>query len=118
MLASSSPKVFRTQFDRFRTAGQAWSGLGAAKRGSALLAGILRCRRCGRKLMVRYTGSRHDMLRYACYRGWLDNGEPPCIGFGGLPVDEAVAREILRVVQPGAVEAAVVASEQQGRQHD
>jgi len=91
---------------------------GAAKRGSALLAGILRCRRCGRKLMVRYTGNRHDVLRYACYRGWLDNGEPPCIGFGGLPVDEAVAREILRVVQPGAVEAAVVASEQQGRQHD
>jgi DNA invertase Pin-like site-specific DNA recombinase len=91
---------------------------GAAKRGSALLAGILRCRRCGRKLMVRYTGSRHDVLRYACYRGWLDNGEPPCIGFGGLPVDEAVAQEILRVVQPGAVEAAVVASEQQGRQHD
>jgi DNA invertase Pin-like site-specific DNA recombinase len=91
---------------------------GAAKRGTALLAGILRCRRCGRKLMVRYTGNRHDTLRYACYRGWLDNGEPPCIGFGGLPVDEAVAEEILRVVQPGAVEAAVVASEEQSRQHD
>src|SRR5499433_814258 len=29
---------------------------GAAKRGSALLAGLLRCRRCGRKLMVAYTG--------------------------------------------------------------
>jgi DNA invertase Pin-like site-specific DNA recombinase len=91
---------------------------GAAKTGSALLAGILRCRRCGRKLMVRYTGNRHDVLRYACYRGWLDNGEPPCIGFGGLPVDDAVTEEILRVVQPGAVEAAVVASEEQSRQHD
>jgi DNA invertase Pin-like site-specific DNA recombinase len=32
--------------------------VGAAKQGSALLAGILRCRRCGRKLMVRYTGKR------------------------------------------------------------
>src|SRR5436305_8389998 len=51
--------------------------VGAAKEGSALLAGILRCRRCGRKLMVRYTGNRHDVLRYACYRAWLDNGEPP-----------------------------------------
>jgi len=91
---------------------------GAAKRGSALLAGILRCRRCGRKLMVRYTGNHHDVLRYVCYRGWLDNGEPPCIGFGGLPVDEAVAGEILRVVQPGAVEAAVRASEEESRQHD
>jgi Recombinase zinc beta ribbon domain len=54
---------------------------GAAKNGSALLAGILRCRRCGRKLMVRYTGNHHDVLRYVCRRGWLDNGEPPCISF-------------------------------------
>jgi hypothetical protein len=54
---------------------------GAAKNGSALLAGLLRCRRCGRKLMVRYTGSHHDVLRYVCRRGWLDNGEPPCISF-------------------------------------
>lgn len=91
---------------------------GAAKRGSALLAGLLRCRRCGRKLMVRYTGNHHDVLRYVCYRGWLDNGEPPCIGFGGLPVDEAVAGEILRVVQPGAVEAAVLANQEESLRQD
>jgi DNA invertase Pin-like site-specific DNA recombinase len=87
--------------------------MGAAKEGSALLAGILRCRRCGRKLMVRYTGNQHDVLRYACYRAWLDNGESPCIGFGGLPADEAIAREIMRVVQPAAIEAAVVAADEQ-----
>jgi hypothetical protein len=91
---------------------------GAAKKGSALLAGLLRCRHCGHKLMVRYTGNRHNVLRYVCYRGWLDNGESPCIGFAGLPVDDAVAREILRVVQPGAVEVAVLASEEQSREHD
>ena len=87
--------------------------VGAVKEGSALLAGILRCRRCGRKLMVRYTGKRHDVLRYACYRAWLDNGLPPCIGFSGLSVDEVIAREILRVVQPAAIEAAVMAAEEQ-----
>jgi DNA invertase Pin-like site-specific DNA recombinase len=92
--------------------------IGAAKEGSALLAGILRCRRCGRKLMVRYTGKQHDVLRYACFRAWLDNGEPPCIGFGGLLVDEAIAREIVRVVQPAAIEAAVVAAEEQSQQDD
>jgi DNA invertase Pin-like site-specific DNA recombinase len=83
---------------------------GAAKRGAALLAGLLRCRRCGRKLSVHYTGRDHDMLRYCCRRGWLDQAEPRCIDFGGLPVDEAIRREVLRVVQPGAVEAARLAS--------
>jgi hypothetical protein len=81
---------------------------GAAKRGAALLAGLLRCRRCGRKLTVHYTGRARDMLRYACLRGWLDQAEPRCINFGGLPVDESIRRELLRVVQPGAVEAARV----------
>jgi len=41
---------------------------GAAKRGPALLTGLLRCRRCGRKLMVTYSGRKRDMLRYACWR--------------------------------------------------
>lgn len=74
--------------------------IGAARRGPALLAGVLRCRRCGHKLVVHYTGSHHDVLRYHCRRGWLDNGEPRCIGFAGLVVDQAIAREILRVVHP------------------
>jgi DNA invertase Pin-like site-specific DNA recombinase len=91
---------------------------GAVKRGAALLAGMLRCRRCGRKLTVHYTGRDHDMLRYACLRGWMDQAEPRCINFGGLPVDEAVRREVLRVVQPGAVEAARLAGLQAGQTRD
>jgi hypothetical protein len=63
---------------------------GAARCGQALLAGLLRCRRCGHKLTVRYTGSRHDALRYSCWRGFLDNGEPRCIAFGGVSADEAI----------------------------
>ena len=91
---------------------------GAATNGPALLAGLLRCRRCGRKLMVWYTGNAHNVLRYACHRGALDNGEPRCIAFGGVSVDAAMANEVLRVVQPAAVEAAVVASEGAARQQD
>jgi len=44
---------------------------------------------------VLYTGNHHNVLRYECRRGWLDNGEPRCIGFGGMPVDEALAQEVL-----------------------
>ncbi len=93
-------------------------GAGAVKNGPALLTGLLRCSRCGRKLTVRYTGSGHDVLRYSCFRGWLDNGEPRCIAFGGISVDEAISREVLRVVQPTAIEASVLASQELGRQQD
>jgi DNA invertase Pin-like site-specific DNA recombinase len=92
--------------------------VGAAKRGVALLSGLLRCRRCGRKLMVQYVGSKHNVLRYCCRRGRLDNGEPNCIAFGGVPVDEAVGQQVLRVVAPGALEAAVFASKEESSRQD
>ena len=80
---------------------------GAAKHGEALLAGLLRCRRCGRKLALRYSGTKHDIPRYTCIRGLLDNAEPRCIAFGGLRVDDAIAKAILKVVEPAAIAAAV-----------
>src|SRR4029450_4937723 len=91
---------------------------GAVKRGSALLAGLLRCRRCGRKLMVAYTGNGPFVLRYVCHRSALDNGEPPCITFAGLSLDEAISREILTVPDPAAIEAAVLATKQATGQPD
>jgi DNA invertase Pin-like site-specific DNA recombinase len=91
---------------------------GAAKRGSALLAGLLRCRRCGRKLMVAYTGNGPFVLRYVCHRSALDNGEPPCITFAGLSLDEAISREIMTVLEPAAIEATVLATEQEKLQQD
>lgn len=91
---------------------------GAAKRGPALLAGLLRCRRCGRKLMVAYSGKNASVPRYACHRGRLDNMESKCISFGGLSIDAAVSREILRVVQPCAVEAAVLAVTEETQRRD
>ena len=90
----------------------------SARSGQALLAGLLRCRRCGHELMVRYTGNHHDVLRYACWRGFLDNGEPRCIAFGGIPADEAIGHQVLRVVQPAAVEAAIMAGEEHTQQRD
>jgi Recombinase zinc beta ribbon domain len=91
---------------------------GAARRGLALLAGLLRCQRCGRKLMVTYTGNGPYVLRYQCHRGRLDNGDPVCISFAGLVLDEAMGKEVLRVVQPAAVEAAVLASQQEALEQD
>ena len=91
---------------------------GAPKHGDALLAGLLRCRRCGRKLTVRYTGTKHNIPRYSCWRGLLDNGEPRCIAFGGLRVDDAIEEALLQVVEPGAIAAAVAAETEASQRRD
>jgi DNA invertase Pin-like site-specific DNA recombinase len=91
---------------------------GTAKQGLALLAGLLRCRRCGRKVMVAYTGNGPYVLRYVCRRSALDNGEPPCITFAGLGLDEAISGEIMTVLEPAAIEAALLATEQDSLQRE
>lgn len=91
---------------------------GAPKHGDAMLAGLVRCRRCGRKLTVRYTGMKHNIPRYACHRGLLDNGEPRCIAFGGLLVDDAIEAAILKVVEPGAITAAIAAEAELSQRRD
>ena len=91
---------------------------GAPKHGNALLAGLIRCRRCGRKLTLRYSGMKHHIPRYSCSRGWMDNAEPRCIAFGGLRVDDAIEEALLRVVEPGAIAAAVEAEAQAANRRD
>jgi DNA invertase Pin-like site-specific DNA recombinase len=91
---------------------------GAPKLGAALLSGLLRCRRCGRKLSVQYTGAKGQIPRYACVRGRLDYGEPSCIAFGGLRVDDVVEAALLSVVRPAALEAARAAEAQTTTRRD
>src|SRR3979411_1488451 len=91
---------------------------GAPKHGDALLAGLIRCKRCGRKLTVRYTGMKHHIPRYSCSRAWMDNGGPLCIAFGGLRVDDAIEEALLGVVGPGAIAAATAAAKEAEERQD
>jgi DNA invertase Pin-like site-specific DNA recombinase len=83
-------------------------GSKSARGGQALLAGLLRCRRCGRMLMVAYTG-RYPKPRYSCRSGRQMHGLEPCIAFGARRPDLSIGTEILLVVAPLAVEAALMA---------
>jgi len=91
---------------------------GATKHGDALLSGLLRCRRCGRKLTLRYSGAHHHIPRYCCSRGWMDHAEPRCIAFGGLRADDAIEEAILSIVGPGAIAAALAAEKEVGQRRD
>ena len=84
-------------------------GAKSGRGGRALLAGLLTCGRCGRRLMVSYSGRGLGQPVYRCERPNQMLGLPRCFTFGGLRVDAAVARELLRAVEPMAIEAALEA---------
>jgi hypothetical protein len=52
------------------------------------------------------------VVRYECRGARLDAGESRCISFGGLRVDAAVTKEVLRAIEGNAIEAALEAAEQ------
>ena len=83
-------------------------GRGSIRRGEALLAGLLRCARCGRKLKVSYSAKGGPAQRYVC-GGFSDSTNSRCALFGGMRVDRAVAQEVLDRLQPLGIEAAVAA---------
>lgn len=90
---------------------------GAVRSGSALLAGLLRCGHCGRRLGIGTSGKGKNggvLFRYKCRA----SAEDPtvtglgCIGFGSLQIDRAVSAELLRVVAPAGLAAALAAIEE------
>jgi len=80
---------------------------GAAKHGAALLSGLLRCGRCGRRLFVAYSGTRGQVPRYACHGGRVDRGTAACLSLGSLRVDPAVVDQVLDAIQPAGMQAAL-----------
>src|ERR1700683_2700612 len=91
-----------------------WEGdesMAAIRAGQGLLAGLLRCGHCGRKLHVGYWGGRGTHARYFC-KGDYDDGGQYCIGFGGSAVDRRVGQELLKAIGPLGIEASLRAVEE------
>jgi DNA invertase Pin-like site-specific DNA recombinase len=75
----------------------------AARGGDSLLAGLVVCGRCGRRMLVAYTTKGHR-VRYQCQRGAMDYAEPRCQSLAGGALDELVAGQALRALEPAALE--------------
>ena len=98
---------------------QRWAhddSVGPVRRGSGLLAGLLRCGQCGRKLHVRYSGRSGTSARYLC-NGDYESGGRYCLGFGGSGSDRRVADEVLHVLSPLGIEASLDAIHQRADAH-
>jgi DNA invertase Pin-like site-specific DNA recombinase len=89
-------------------AGNAYGRVGDTKSGRggrALLAGLICCARCGRRLSVLYTG-RYPRPVYRCEQPNVQLGQRRCLTVAGKRIDETIAVEMLRAVTPMAIEAA------------
>jgi DNA invertase Pin-like site-specific DNA recombinase len=85
--------------------------------GKALLSSLLTCARCGQRLSVSYRGSPISQAVYRCDKGNLA-GLPRCMIFGAPKIDMAVGRELLRAVEPLAIEAAIEAERMHRERQD
>jgi DNA invertase Pin-like site-specific DNA recombinase len=100
---------FEANQERLRANRNLPSTPGAPRHGPAVLAGLVRCGRCGRRMMVRYSGPKHR-VSYTCTRGSADYGEPLCQGLSNAStLEELVARQLLAAVEPAALEASLAA---------
>jgi len=92
--------------------GKRFMSRGAVRPGEALLPGLLRCARCGKKLRVCYDHT----YRYECVGAFNQLAAARCITFGGMRVDRVLTKEVLDRIQPLGVETALAAIEARGQQ--
>lgn len=92
-------------------------GGGAAREGRALLQGLVRCGRCGRKMMVGYSGERCSS-RYLCAQGLrLYGSAKSCQSVGGRHLDATVVGEVFALLEPAALSATAKALSQAEAHH-
>ena len=85
----------------------------AGRGGAALLAGMVRCRRCGRRMGVRYRTPTN--WKYQCRGAFYLQPTATCQSLSGYPVDQRVSEELVQALTPYAIEAAVLAAKQQSQ---
>ena len=82
---------------------------GAARRGELILAGLLGAATAA----ARCTWAIGKSGRYYCQGANVNHGTERCISFGSFRADEAVGAEVMRVLKPLGIDAAVKALEAQ-----
>jgi hypothetical protein len=81
---------------------------GPARETVSLLAGLVVCGQCRSRMQTRYTRT----LRYDCQREALDYGTSSCQSFVGEPLEQRIAEQVLRAVEPASLELSLAASQQ------
>ena len=105
-----SEAQYRRNQQRIRENRFSRTSQGAARNGQSLLAGIVYCGQCGRRMTVAYSGE-PAVMRYYCTTGVVDFQADRCQSLSGRRLDELVADKVLSVLQPAALEISLIAAE-------
>jgi hypothetical protein len=89
----------------------------SARGGRSLLAGLLRCRRCGHLLQICYSGRGSRSPEFRCLRRHHQTGSAPCVSCSGKAVEDALATQILQAIDAKAIEAAIEAARRGDERH-
>jgi DNA invertase Pin-like site-specific DNA recombinase/DNA-binding MarR family transcriptional regulator len=89
--------------------------MGAVRDGPALLAGLVRCGRCGMKMTVRYQRGPGGVPQpvYVCGMANVTWADERCQQLAGKCVDDYVASLALQAMAPAALEISLAAAEQE-----
>jgi DNA invertase Pin-like site-specific DNA recombinase len=85
--------------------------VGAARCGSALLSGLLRCGKCGSRMTVRYSGQRH-LPSYNCLQLASNYGGEFCQHIAGPALDAFISQQVLSALEPATLELSLAATSQ------
>jgi hypothetical protein len=89
----------------------------SARGGRSLLAGLLRCRRCGHTLQICYSGRDSASPEFRCLRRHHRTGSAPCVTCSGKCVEDAFSQQILQAIDSKAIDAAIEAARRTDERH-
>ncbi|OLE24233.1 MAG: recombinase family protein, partial [Cyanobacteria bacterium 13_1_40CM_2_61_4] len=105
-----SPEQYERNQARLQANRARADAMGAVRSGSALLAGLVVCARCGCRLGVHYDGG-GPLHTYECVERWTHYGEPRCQHLAGPCLDTFVSQQVLAALEPAALELSLTATE-------
>jgi hypothetical protein len=106
-----SPEQYERNQERLQANRARADAMGAVRSGSALLAGLVVCARCGCRLNVHYDDGGNRLHTYECVERWTHYGEPRCQHLAGPCLDAFVSQQVLAALKPAALELSLTATE-------
>jgi DNA invertase Pin-like site-specific DNA recombinase len=102
--------------ERLRQNRSRWDTPGTVRPGAGLLCGLVFCAKCGTRLRVNYKVP--WSARYDCVRHHTHCLERTCHGIRAATLDALVTQQVLRALEPAALELSIQASGEVQRERD